>query len=145
MWFQAYRHELLEAYECCMKFKRTGKDAELTQVSKSWCLRTSAVHYFMYVTFFFLSLFLTKMTMMVLKPFRIIEVKTITIFSVGVLFISVTSRNKTKRTPPHATCLKNPYSKSMLVSLLAQPFQSTQSMLVDLNHIERNSLKCYAV
>lgn len=28
---QAYRHELLEAYECCMKFKRTGKDAELTQ------------------------------------------------------------------------------------------------------------------
>ncbi|KAK2968912.1 hypothetical protein RJ640_018604 [Escallonia rubra] len=28
---QAYRHELLEAYECCMKYKRTGKDAELTQ------------------------------------------------------------------------------------------------------------------
>ncbi|XP_028958004.2 serine/threonine-protein kinase TOR isoform X1 [Malus domestica] len=28
---EAYRHELLEAYECCMKFKRTGKDAELTQ------------------------------------------------------------------------------------------------------------------
>lgn len=28
---QSYRHELLEAYECCMKYKRTGKDAELTQ------------------------------------------------------------------------------------------------------------------
>ncbi|KAK1369657.1 Serine/threonine-protein kinase TOR [Heracleum sosnowskyi] len=28
---QTYRHELLEAYECCMKYKRTGKDAELTQ------------------------------------------------------------------------------------------------------------------
>ncbi|CAM8904260.1 unnamed protein product [Rhodiola kirilowii] len=28
---QAYRHELLEAYECCMKYKLTGKDAELTQ------------------------------------------------------------------------------------------------------------------
>ncbi|TXG64043.1 hypothetical protein EZV62_011037 [Acer yangbiense] len=27
----AYRHELLEAYDCCMKYKRTGKDAELTQ------------------------------------------------------------------------------------------------------------------
>ncbi|EPS72515.1 hypothetical protein M569_02243, partial [Genlisea aurea] len=32
---QAYRHELLEAYECCMKYKRTGRDAELTQVN-SW-------------------------------------------------------------------------------------------------------------
>ena len=29
---QAYRRELLEAYECCMKYKRTGKDAELIQV-----------------------------------------------------------------------------------------------------------------
>lgn len=29
---QAYRRELLEAYECCMKYKKTGKDAELTQV-----------------------------------------------------------------------------------------------------------------
>lgn len=28
---QAYRHELLEAYECCVKYRRTGKDAELTQ------------------------------------------------------------------------------------------------------------------
>ncbi|KAI9166124.1 hypothetical protein LWI28_026644 [Acer negundo] len=28
---EAYRHELLEAYDCCMKYKRTGKDAELTQ------------------------------------------------------------------------------------------------------------------
>ncbi|KAL3621059.1 hypothetical protein CASFOL_035971 [Castilleja foliolosa] len=28
---QAYHHELLEAYECCMKYKITGKDAELTQ------------------------------------------------------------------------------------------------------------------
>ncbi|XP_026390069.1 serine/threonine-protein kinase TOR-like [Papaver somniferum] len=28
---QAYGHELLEAYECCMKYKKTGKDAELTQ------------------------------------------------------------------------------------------------------------------
>ncbi|KAL3614291.1 hypothetical protein CASFOL_042365 [Castilleja foliolosa] len=28
---QAYHHELLEAYECCMKYKRTGKDAELTR------------------------------------------------------------------------------------------------------------------
>ncbi|KAF5936985.1 hypothetical protein HYC85_024491 [Camellia sinensis] len=28
---QAYHHELLEAYECCMKYKKTGKDAELTQ------------------------------------------------------------------------------------------------------------------
>lgn len=29
---QAYRRELLEAYECCINYKRTGKDAELTQV-----------------------------------------------------------------------------------------------------------------
>ncbi|XP_019183667.1 PREDICTED: serine/threonine-protein kinase TOR isoform X1 [Ipomoea nil] len=28
---QAYRHELLEAYECCMKYRRTGNDAGLTQ------------------------------------------------------------------------------------------------------------------
>ncbi|KAL3515383.1 hypothetical protein ACH5RR_022285 [Cinchona calisaya] len=28
---QAYHRELLEAYECCMKYRRTGKDAELTQ------------------------------------------------------------------------------------------------------------------
>ncbi|KAM7263834.1 hypothetical protein ACFE04_001517 [Oxalis oulophora] len=28
---EAYRVELLEAYDCCMKYKRTGKDAELTQ------------------------------------------------------------------------------------------------------------------
>ncbi|KAL8097331.1 hypothetical protein AgCh_030462 [Apium graveolens] len=28
---QTYRHELLDAYECCMKYKRTGKDAELNQ------------------------------------------------------------------------------------------------------------------
>ncbi|CAN7105089.1 unnamed protein product, partial [Brassica rapa subsp. narinosa] len=28
---EAYRHELLEAYECCINYKRTGKDAELTQ------------------------------------------------------------------------------------------------------------------
>lgn len=28
---EAYRHELLEAYECCVQYKRTGKDAELTQ------------------------------------------------------------------------------------------------------------------
>nr|XP_027112687.1 serine/threonine-protein kinase TOR [Coffea arabica] len=28
---QAYRHELLEAYECCVKYRRTGKDAELIQ------------------------------------------------------------------------------------------------------------------
>ncbi|KAG9155854.1 hypothetical protein Leryth_004105 [Lithospermum erythrorhizon] len=28
---QAFRHELLEAYEYCMKYRRTGKDAELTQ------------------------------------------------------------------------------------------------------------------
>ncbi|XP_017224295.1 serine/threonine-protein kinase TOR isoform X2 [Daucus carota subsp. sativus] len=28
---QTYRHELLEAYECCIKYKTTGKDAELTQ------------------------------------------------------------------------------------------------------------------
>ncbi|KAG2704801.1 hypothetical protein I3760_05G022000 [Carya illinoinensis] len=27
----AYHHELQEAYECCMKYKRTGKDAELNQ------------------------------------------------------------------------------------------------------------------
>ncbi|KAH0977767.1 hypothetical protein GBA52_027486, partial [Prunus armeniaca] len=33
---EAYRHELLEAYECCMKYKRTGKDAELTQ--QAWDL-----------------------------------------------------------------------------------------------------------
>lgn len=31
--FQAYRHELQEAYDCCMKYKKTGKDAELTQVT----------------------------------------------------------------------------------------------------------------
>ncbi|XP_058080505.1 serine/threonine-protein kinase TOR isoform X2 [Magnolia sinica] len=28
---QAYGRELLEAHECCLKYKRTGKDAELTQ------------------------------------------------------------------------------------------------------------------
>ncbi|KAL3621477.1 hypothetical protein CASFOL_036389 [Castilleja foliolosa] len=28
---QSYHHELLEAHECCMKYKRTGKDAGLTQ------------------------------------------------------------------------------------------------------------------
>ncbi|VFQ96023.1 unnamed protein product [Cuscuta campestris] len=28
---QAYRHELLEAYDCCMKYRRTGNDAGLTQ------------------------------------------------------------------------------------------------------------------
>ncbi|KAK4762122.1 hypothetical protein SAY87_030006 [Trapa incisa] len=28
---EAYRVELLEAYECCLKYKNTGKDAELTQ------------------------------------------------------------------------------------------------------------------
>ncbi|XP_048128359.1 serine/threonine-protein kinase TOR isoform X2 [Rhodamnia argentea] len=28
---EAYHAELMEAYECCMKYKRTGKDAELTQ------------------------------------------------------------------------------------------------------------------
>ncbi|CAI9770003.1 unnamed protein product [Fraxinus pennsylvanica] len=28
---QAYRHELLEAYESCMKYRRTGKDAEINQ------------------------------------------------------------------------------------------------------------------
>ncbi|KAJ6385559.1 hypothetical protein OIU77_028693 [Salix suchowensis] len=28
---EAYRHELLEAWECCMKYKRTLKEAELTQ------------------------------------------------------------------------------------------------------------------
>ncbi|CAA2983774.1 serine threonine- kinase TOR isoform X1 [Olea europaea subsp. europaea] len=28
---QAYRHELLEAYECCMNYRRTGKDAEINQ------------------------------------------------------------------------------------------------------------------
>ncbi|XP_056160918.1 serine/threonine-protein kinase TOR isoform X1 [Syzygium oleosum] len=28
---EAYHAELMEAYECCMKYKKTGKDAELTQ------------------------------------------------------------------------------------------------------------------
>ncbi|GAB4853400.1 hypothetical protein Ancab_017578 [Ancistrocladus abbreviatus] len=28
---QAYRQDLLQAYECCVRYKRTGKDAELTQ------------------------------------------------------------------------------------------------------------------
>ncbi|KAG8650537.1 serine/threonine-protein kinase TOR isoform X2 [Manihot esculenta] len=28
---EAYRHELLEAWECCMKYRRTVKEAELTQ------------------------------------------------------------------------------------------------------------------
>ncbi|KAL1534483.1 non-specific serine/threonine protein kinase [Salvia divinorum] len=28
---QAYRHELLEAYECCMRYRRTGNDADLIQ------------------------------------------------------------------------------------------------------------------
>ncbi|KAL1059741.1 hypothetical protein V6Z11_1Z011200 [Gossypium hirsutum] len=28
---EAYHHDLSQAYECCMKYKRTGKDAELTQ------------------------------------------------------------------------------------------------------------------
>ncbi|KAG4972736.1 hypothetical protein GYH30_029596 [Glycine max] len=31
IFIEAYRQELLEAYECCMNYKRTGKDAELTQ------------------------------------------------------------------------------------------------------------------
>ncbi|KAK4378516.1 hypothetical protein RND71_000378 [Anisodus tanguticus] len=35
--FCAYRLELLEAFECCMKYRRTGKDAELTQeVGLKW-------------------------------------------------------------------------------------------------------------
>lgn len=38
---QAYHHELLEAYECCMKYRRTGKDAELTQVPTDLCLNFS--------------------------------------------------------------------------------------------------------
>lgn len=29
---QSYGRELAEAYECCMKYQRTGKEAELTQV-----------------------------------------------------------------------------------------------------------------
>lgn len=29
--FQAYRRELQEAHECCMKYRKTGKEAELTQ------------------------------------------------------------------------------------------------------------------
>ncbi|KAB2050892.1 hypothetical protein ES319_A12G018000v1 [Gossypium barbadense] len=28
---EAFHHDLSQAYECCMKYKRTGKDAELTQ------------------------------------------------------------------------------------------------------------------
>ncbi|XWS63032.1 hypothetical protein CRYUN_Cryun06bG0061800 [Craigia yunnanensis] len=28
---KAYHHDLSQAYECCMEYKRTGKDAELTQ------------------------------------------------------------------------------------------------------------------
>ncbi|KAF5809366.1 putative non-specific serine/threonine protein kinase [Helianthus annuus] len=28
---QTYHHELLEAYECCMEYKKSGKDAELTR------------------------------------------------------------------------------------------------------------------
>ncbi|XP_076915399.1 serine/threonine-protein kinase TOR-like [Bidens hawaiensis] len=28
---QAYHHELLEAYDCCMEYKNSGKDAELTR------------------------------------------------------------------------------------------------------------------
>ncbi|PPD85571.1 hypothetical protein GOBAR_DD17494 [Gossypium barbadense] len=28
---EAYHHDLSQAYECCVKYKRTGKDAELTQ------------------------------------------------------------------------------------------------------------------
>ncbi|PIN07839.1 DNA-dependent protein kinase [Handroanthus impetiginosus] len=28
---QAYRHELMEAHECCMNYRRTGRDVELTQ------------------------------------------------------------------------------------------------------------------
>ncbi|XP_019423211.1 PREDICTED: serine/threonine-protein kinase TOR-like [Lupinus angustifolius] len=31
IFIEAYRQELLEAYECCVNYKRTGKDAELTQ------------------------------------------------------------------------------------------------------------------
>ncbi|XP_054777757.1 serine/threonine-protein kinase TOR isoform X2 [Prosopis cineraria] len=31
IFIEAYRQELLEAYDCCMKYKKTGKDAELTQ------------------------------------------------------------------------------------------------------------------
>ncbi|XP_057450319.1 serine/threonine-protein kinase TOR isoform X2 [Lotus japonicus] len=31
VFIEAYRQELLDAYECCMNYKRTGKDAELTQ------------------------------------------------------------------------------------------------------------------
>lgn len=32
---QAYGHELLEAHECCLKYRATGEDAELTKVYKS--------------------------------------------------------------------------------------------------------------
>ncbi|RDX82964.1 Serine/threonine-protein kinase TOR, partial [Mucuna pruriens] len=34
IFIEAYRQELLEAYECCMNYKRTGKDAELTQLMR---------------------------------------------------------------------------------------------------------------
>lgn len=32
LFLQAYGRELLEARECCLKYRKTGKDAELTQV-----------------------------------------------------------------------------------------------------------------
>ncbi|MED6111075.1 hypothetical protein PIB30_049156 [Stylosanthes scabra] len=31
----AYRQQLLEAYECCVNYKRTGKDAELIEVARA--------------------------------------------------------------------------------------------------------------
>lgn len=36
LWQQAYGRELQEAHECCLKYRRTGKDAELTQVLTSF-------------------------------------------------------------------------------------------------------------
>ncbi|PKA52204.1 Serine/threonine-protein kinase TOR [Apostasia shenzhenica] len=38
---QAYGHELLEARECCFKYRRTGKDAELTQITM--CLGSTLI------------------------------------------------------------------------------------------------------
>ena len=32
IYVQAYGHELLEAHECCLKYRETGEDAELTKV-----------------------------------------------------------------------------------------------------------------
>ncbi|KAG6793064.1 hypothetical protein POTOM_002248 [Populus tomentosa] len=52
---EAYRHELLEAWDCCMKYKRTVKEAELTQ--HGWPT-VSCGAYLALIKFFFLFIYI---------------------------------------------------------------------------------------